>query len=114
MIGAKPLCIRFDKIVEFIRINDGNRYLVLLATEKYDTIYNKIRCLISPKSNIAYVFFSLFLTKIKVDSYDSLPIEKNIDLHNAIIVIKSVLNKDQNHCCYNIFLEKLSHQLAEK
>ena len=35
-------------------------------------------------------------------------------LHNVIIHIKSVLNKDQNHYYYNIFLEKCSYRLAEK
>ena len=40
--------------------------------------------------------------KIKTDSYDFLPVEKILTLHNLIILIKSVLNKDQNHYCYKI------------
>ena len=32
----------------------------------------------------------------KVDSYDSLSIEKMLTLHNVIILIKSFLNKDTN------------------
>ena len=51
---------------------------------------------------------------MKVDSYDSLPIEKRLTLHNAIIHTKSVLNKDKNHYYYNIFLVKCSYQLAKK
>ena len=47
--------------------------------------------------------------KIKVDSYDSLPIEKTLTLHNVIILIKSALNKDQNK-----FLEKCSYELSKK
>ena len=34
--------------------------------------------------------------------------------HNVLIPIKSVLNKDQNHYYYTIFLEKCSYQLAKK
>ena len=30
-MGAKPLCIRLDKIDGFIKIYDGTRYLVLLV-----------------------------------------------------------------------------------
>ena len=52
--------------------------------------------------------------KIKVDSYDSLPIEKRLTLHNVVIQIKSFLNKDKNHYYYNIVLEKCSNQLAKK
>ena len=58
----------------------------------------------SLKSSIKY-FFSRYYAKIKVDSYDFLPIEKRLTLHNVIIFIKSVLNKDKNHYYYNIVLE---------
>ena len=59
------------------------------------------------------MFFWL-LRKIKNDSYDSLSIEKRLTLHNVIILIKSVLNKDKSHYYHNIFLEKRSYQLAKK
>ena len=51
---------------------------------------------------------------MKVDSYDSLTIEKILPLHNVIIHIKSILKKDENHYYYKIFLEKCSYQLAKK
>ena len=35
-------------------------------------------------------------------------------LHNVIILIKSVLNKDQNHYYYSTFLEKGLYQLTKK
>ena len=31
---TKPLCIRFDKIDEFIRVYDKTRYLLLCGSEK--------------------------------------------------------------------------------
>ena len=80
--GPKPLRIIFDKIDRFIRIDDGNRYLVLVALQKYDPIYNTIRCPISPKSSITYIFCHYF-TKTKVDSYDPLPIKKILTLYNV-------------------------------
>ena len=52
--------------------------------------------------------------KIKLDSYDSLPIEKKLTLYNVTIHIKSVLNKDKNHYYYEIFLEKCLYQLTKK
>ena len=96
LIGQKPLHIRFDKIYGFSRIYDGTRYLTLFSSEKYDAIYDRIRYLISLKSSITYIFPHSF-AKIKVCSYDSLPVEKILTLHNVIILIKSVLNKDKNH-----------------
>ena len=59
------------------------------------------------------IFFNNY-AKIKIDSYDSLPLEKTLTLHNVIILIKSVFNKNQNHYYYKIFLEKCLYELAEK
>ena len=56
--------------------------------------------------------FSHSLQKIRVNSYDSLPIEKRLTLHNVIIFIKSVLNKDYYY--YKIFLEKCPYQIAKQ
>ena len=75
LIGEKHLHIRFNKIDGFNRIHDGTRYLIFFGSEKYDAIYNGIRYIISLKSSITCVLF-YYYAKIKVDSYDSLPIEK--------------------------------------
>ena len=113
LISPKPLRIRFDKIDGFVRIYDGTRHLLLFGSEKYNAIYNRIRYLISLKSSITCVFSHCYV-KIKVDSYDSLPIEKGLNVHNVIILNKSIFNKDQNHYYYDIFLKKCSYQLAHK
>ena len=46
--------------------------------------------------------------RIRIDSYDSLPIEKTLTsfFHNIVILIKSVVNRNKNEYYYNIFLEK--------
>ena len=79
-IGAKPFCIRLDKIDGFIRVYDGSRYLLLFVTEKYDAKY----------------LFSHYYAKIKVDFYYSFPLENTLTLY-VIIHIQAVFNKDQNH-----------------
>ena len=75
LIAAKILRLRFDKIGGLIRVYDGTRYSVLFGSKKYDTIYNRIRCLISVKGGFTYVISHNY-AKIEVDSYDSLPLEK--------------------------------------
>ena len=65
------------------------------------------------KSNFTYTY-SHYFAKIKVDTYDSLPIEKRLTLHNVILLIKTVLNKNKNNCYYKIFLEKCLYQLVKK
>ena len=72
-----------------------------------------ISYLVSQKSGITFVFCHKY-AKIKIESYDSLPLEKTLTLHNVIILIKSVFNKDRNHHYSNIFLEKCLCQLDKK
>ena len=98
--------IRSDKVDRFIRVYDGTKYLVLFGGEKYDFVYNKIICLIGVKSGITHVI-SHNDAKIKVNSSNSLPLEKTLSFHNVIILMKSVFDKNKNNCYYNIFLEKI-------
>ena len=74
---------------------------------------DRIRYVIGLKIGITYVFFNNF-AEMKIQSNDDLPLEEPLHLHNVIILIKSVFNKDQNHYYYNSFLEKCSYQLAKK
>ena len=75
-----------------------------------NSIYNRIRSLISLKSGITYTF-SHYSAAIEVDSYDSLPKEKQLTLDNVIRHITSVLNKEKNQYYHKTFLEKCSYQL---
>ena len=102
LVGPKHLRIKLDKMDGFIRIYDGNKYLTLLSSKKYDAIYNRTRYLISVKRNVTYIF-SHYLAKIKIDSYDSLSIEKALTIQNVIMLVKSILNRDKNHYYYKIF-----------
>ena len=117
-MDAKPLRIRFNKVDRIINIYNGIRYLELsnsynLYKEVYYTIYNAIfdwiNYLISQKSGITDSFNHNFV-RIRVDSYNSLPIEKALTFHNIIILIKLVVNENKSHYHYNIFLEKGSYK----
>ena len=73
--SAKPLRIRYDEIYGFIKIHDKFRYFVLLDYSYCDKICDKIKYLIREKSGITDSVNHNF-TRIRIDSYDSLPIGK--------------------------------------
>ena len=95
-MGAKPFRIWFEKIDGFIKIYDGTRCLVLFASERYNAIYNKIKYLLSENSGFTDSTNHNF-ARIRNDSYNSLPTEKIFTLHNFIMLIKSVVNKNKNN-----------------
>ena len=98
--------IRFDKIDGFIRVRGCEfTHLVLFYYGLFHNIYDKIKYLIREKGSITDNINRNF-GKIRIDSYNSLPIEKILTFHNVIILIKSVVNKNKDENYYNIFLEK--------
>ena len=70
-----------------------------------DKICDKIKYLISRNSGITNSINHNF-GKIRIDSYNSLPIKKMLTFHSLIILNKSALNKNENEYYYNIFLQK--------
>ena len=84
-MGEKLLHIRFDKLDGFIKIYDETRYLVLFGPERFNAIYDRIRYLISAKSDVTYSISHNF-SRIGIDSYNSLSIEKALTFHNVIIL----------------------------
>ena len=93
----------------FIRGYDGTTYLTLFYTEKYDSIFDRIRCTIVLKSGITYAY-----------SYNYAELGwwfaccKNLDYACRVVLIKSGLNKNHNEYYYKIFSEKCSYYLAKK
>ena len=54
----------------FIEIYGGIRYLVWFGPERYDAVYDSIRCLTNEKSDITYSI-SHNIARIRIDSYNS-------------------------------------------
>ena len=108
-ISIYNISYKTSKIDGFIRIHNKIRYLVLFDYSYCDKICDKIKYLISEKGGITDSINHNF-AKIRIDSYDSLPIEKMFTFHNVIILIKSVVNRNKNEYYYNAFLEKYSYK----
>ena len=118
-MDVKLFPIRFDKADGLIKIYDGIRHFELSNSYNevysrnnstiYSAMFDKINYLISEKSGITGSVNHI-LAKIIIDSCNSLPIEKKLTLHNVVILIKPVFDKDKNNYYYNIFLEKGSYR----
>ena len=48
--------------------------------------------------------------RIKIYSYNYLPLEKMLTLHNVMKLIKPVFDKDKKNYYYNVFLEKCPYK----
>ena len=61
-----------------------------------ENLKHEIEFIIKSYESLAKILQNHYFAKMKVDSYNSLPIEKILTLH-VIILSKAVLNKDKNH-----------------
>ena len=67
--GAKPLRIIFDKVDGFIREYVKTKYLTLFSSEKFESIFNRIRYLLRSKSTILHIVSHNY-AKIGIDLND--------------------------------------------
>ena len=77
LIGAKSLRITFDKVDRLIRDYGGTKYLVLFGPEKNDAI----------------------------ESDNDLLLKITLTMHDVVILINSIFNKNYNQYYYKTFLE---------
>ena len=56
------------------------------------------------------VMMMMMMMMIEIDADNDLPQEEMLTFYNVMILIKSALDKNQNHYYCNIFLEKCSYQ----
>ena len=61
-------------------------------------------------SHVTIDIINHYFARIRIDSYNSLPIEETLTFHNIIILIKSVVINSANNYYYNIFLEKSPYE----
>ena len=97
------MCIIFDKVDGVIRDYNGIQYLALFGSEKYNSIFSKIRFLMKVKGGISYLV-SRNYPKIKINSDNGSPLEKTSIIQqekHAAMLIKSVFNK--THYFYLVF-----------
>ena len=73
------------------------RCLVLFDYRQFDKICDRIKYLVSKRSGINHNF-----GKIRIGPDNSSLIEKMVTFHNLIILIRSVVNKNEDNYYYNI------------
>ena len=62
----------------------------------YDVIYSRIRYLVSEKTGLTDNINDNY-ARIRIDSFNSLPRDKTLTFHNVKMLIKSVVNKNENN-----------------
>ena len=60
------------------------------------------------KLNIWHYFILIYshkFMKIKINPDHGLPLEKTLNMHNVVMLVKSIFNKNHNHLSFLIFFK---------
>ena len=98
--NANLLYLIIDKVDGYIEEKNGSKYLTFPSTDKnekvlkkYTELWDGIKNLIE-KVNSKIDEYGKDFMKIKINSYDNLPLNKTLKIHSMTIVIRSVFQKD--------------------
>ena len=112
--SVKPLYLIINKVNGYIDEHIGNTYLTIVHTdESKDTLkkWKKIKDLIRSINNNSDDYDAVYM-KIKFNSDDDLLLRKTLELHNIIMIARSVFHEG-NKYYLQIFLDKCLQKLAE-
>ena len=103
----------------FEEINKNN-YLTLVATnenkeiiKKYEELWSKIRDSIRLRTKNSNDYDEKY-TKIKLDLYDDLPLNKTIEIYNVTIVIRAVFYENKKYYYIKVFLDGCLYKLKTR
>ena len=111
-----PLYFRVDHVNGYIKEKSVNKYLVFDSTdenqellEKYNEVFNGIRDKIKEVSSDECDYEKDYM-KIKFNSDDDLPLNKQLKFHNMTITIRSVFEED-GKLYPQVFLDNTLHEV---
>ena len=98
--SVNPLYLGITRVNGYIEEKDSNKYLVFDSTDenkellkKYNDVFNGIRDKIK-EINSNECDYEKDYMKIKFNSDDDLPLNKQLKFHNMVITIRSVFEED--------------------
>ena len=110
--SVNPLYLIINEVDEYIKEKNGNKYLALVLTDinkevltKYTKLWDGIENEMETINGSKPSEYEKDFMKIKLDSDDSLPLNKTPKLHNMSIIVLSVFEEDGKYYP-QVFLEE--------
>ena len=74
----------------------GEKYLIIDSTEKYEEVWSGIKSKIEKINGVKELFYEKNFTRIEINTADDLPLNKQLKFPTLAIIIRCVLQKDEN------------------
>ena len=93
--SVNPLYLIIHSATGHFKEKDGEKYLIIDSTVKYEEVFSGIRSEIKTFNNGKELFYEKNYARIGTDTDDDLPLKKPLRFPKLTTIIKCVLQKDE-------------------
>ena len=118
--SVNPLYLMINRIDGFIEEKNGDKYLNIADTDrnsevlkKYAEVWNGIKDSIKKINNIELREYDKDYMKIKFNSDDDIPLNKQLNFPTITVIIRNIFEKDDRYYPH-IFLDKCLYEVKKR
>ena len=108
--SVNPLYLIINSATGYFKEKNGEKYLILDSTEKYEEVFSGIRSEIKTLNGGKELFYEKNYARIGINTDDNLPLNKPLKFPTLTIIIRCVLQKGEklypqiylDECLYEI------------
>ena len=100
----------FHSATGYFEEKNGEKYLILNLTEKYDQVFSAIKSQIETINSGEKMYYEKNYARIGVNTNDDIPLNKQIKFPTLIIIIRCVFQSGKK-LCPQIYLDECLYEL---
>ena len=108
--SVNPLYLIIQSAIGYFEEKNGEKYLILDSTEKYEEVFSGIKSKIETINGGEKMFYEENYERIGVNTDDDIPLKKQIKFSTLIIIIRCVFQKGKK-LCPQIYLDECLYEL---
>ena len=91
--SVNPLYLIIHSATGYFNEKNGENYLILSMTEKYEEVFSRILSKIKTINGGKELFYEKNYAKIEINTYDDLPLNKSLKFPTLVITIRCVFQE---------------------
>ena len=108
--SLNPLYLIILSATGYFKVKNGEKYLIIDSTEKYDEVWSGIISEIKTLNSGKVLFYEKHYARIGVDTDDDLPLNKPLKFPTLRIIIRCVFQRDEK-LYPEIYLDECLYEL---
>ena len=109
--GFNPLYLIINSATGYFKEKNGEKYLILDSTEKYEEVFSGIISEIKALNGGKELFYEKNYTKIGINTDDNLPLNKPLKFWTLAIIIRCILQNGKK-LYPQIYLDKCLYEIV--